>query len=140
MGRGLSRRCRTLICTVLVAVAFLCGGCEIVPANFQRDATTAGEAFAAAALTLQDEHTGTLTSAYAAAAFTGYQDELSSFARRFPRDPAAPSSGEMRALLAVSAPALRAVAHPCLATTCGWQAQVRSLLRASHALLQAGGS
>lgn len=129
-----------LVSALLCALALLVTGCDVVPTGFRTDATTSGEAFAAAALTLQDEHTGKLTSAYAAASFVSYQSELNGLARKLPGDPNRPPSSQVRAFLAVMTPALQAVAQPCLAATCDWQAQVRSMQRASAVLLRAGGS
>lgn len=121
----------------LALVATLLAGCQLTQSAFARTAANAGAAFAAAAVTLRDVHSSHITTAYAASSFVNFRAELKGVDTRLPSASGAPDSAHVKRLLALYAPAMRAVEYPCLDTSCDWQGQIRSLVAASDALLKA---
>ena len=123
----------------LVVVLLMLTGCTLTQSAFAQTADTAGSAFAAAATTLAYAHHKKITSAYAVASFVSFQDEVQGMAGQLPSLQGAPSARTVRQLLALYAPAERAVTHPCLDPSCDWRAQVRALQRAGGAFTRAAG-
>ncbi|HEX3272504.1 MAG TPA: hypothetical protein VHR15_17800 [Ktedonobacterales bacterium] len=137
---------RHLLCARAVSCALLCvslalclalSGCAATQSDFTRQTASAGGEFAAAALTLAGAHQGRLTFAYARGSFVNYQSQLDGLDAQLPGLQGAPDEASVHHLLALYAPAMRAVEQPCLDTACDWRAQVNALNRASAAFLRA---
>lgn len=124
----------------LVIVLVLSTGCQITQSAFSRKSGAAGAEFAAAALTLKDEHEGTITRAYAQSSFVNYASGLQGLDQQLPNKSGAPDRQTVHTLLRLITPALAAVQHPCLDASCDWQKQVTALDHASDALVKASDS
>lgn len=133
---------KRIVVHALLSILVLCAGCQtqISQSAFAHMASNASAAFAAAEATLRYEHAGKITSAYAESSFINYQSELSKLPQTLPAQSGAPHAQTLRHLLHVVAPALTAVAHPCLQASCGWRTQVAELAAASSALQKVSNS
>ena len=125
---------------VLLALATLLAGCQFTQSPFIVTASNAGAELAAASTTLSYVHSGKITIQYAQASFVNYRGQLNGLDQQLPSQQGAPGKATVEHLLALYKAAMQAVNHPCLDTSCHWQAQVAALNRASQAFLQAGGS
>lgn len=124
---------------MLLVLCFLITACTFTQSAFSRTANNTASAFAAAGATLTYAHKGNIAYSYAASSFTNYQSELNGTEQTL----RAQGAGDIRTLqhlLAVYAPAIQVVDHPCLSTTCNWRKQVEILNRATQAFLEAGSS
>lgn len=130
-GRWLS----SMILVVLLALT----ACQATQTAFVRTVNNAGAAFAAAATTLSYLHEGKLLTSYARSSFENYRSELDGLEQQLPAQQGKPADGTVQQLLAVYAPAMRAIDAPCLEASCNWQGQVAAMQHASQEFLKAGG-
>lgn len=126
-----------LICCLVLS---LLAGCAFTQSAFTRTVSNTGSAFAAASYTLAQLHHGRITAAYAQSSFVNYQSELQGVDQQLPSQQGAPDTQNIRRLLAIYEPAMRAVNAPCLDAACDWGSQVAQLDRASRAFLEAAGT
>lgn len=127
------------ILLALALVATLLAGCQLTQSPFDRTASNAGAAFAAAEEMLRDAHNGHVTVAYAASSFVNFRAELVGLDAQLPSQQGGPGAAQVKHLLALYGPAMAAVEHPCLSAACDWKGQVAALDAASTAFLKAGG-
>ncbi|GCF10299.1 hypothetical protein KDI_38630 [Dictyobacter arantiisoli] len=97
-----------------------------------------GSSFAAAAMTLDYAHKGSVTATYARSAFQSYQSQLQNVDQQLSARAGAPDNRTIQELLKLYQPAMQAINHPCLEAACHWQAQITALNQASQAFLKAG--
>lgn len=124
----------------LALTAVLFSGCQLTQSAFERSASNAGAAFAAAEETLRYAHDGRITIAYATSSFVNFRSELQGLDTQLPSQSGAPGGGQIKHLLVLYDSAMAAVAHPCLTASCDWKGQIAVLDAASKAFLKAGSS
>ena len=127
------------IVLVLIAALLTLSGC--VPSGFaqtpfQREAGDAASSFSAAAMTLEQLHTGQLDHGYARGSIVVYQQAVRDVETTLASADGAPDSSTLDPVLTKVTEAHQVLDHPCLEGQCDWQAQVRALEAARDALVE----
>ncbi len=122
------------ICIILVLAL---SGCNFTQSAFARMADTISGAFSAASTTLTYFHTNKLTYVYTTSSFENYASELNGLDQKLPSQTGAPEHQKIQQLLVLYQPAMQALEHPCLESSCQWHEQVAAIDRASKAFQEA---
>lgn len=121
----------------VLALAAMLSGCQLAKSAFQDEADSVASNFSAAATTLRYLHAGKLTRQYARATFFNYAALTRGGDQALRNAAGAPDRPALDRLLALYAPAAKAIMNPCLDGGCDWRAQVAALDTASGAFRQA---
>jgi hypothetical protein len=122
---------------LLLMMLVMVTGCQVPQSTFTR---MAGDAGAAASITLTYAHQEKITTASASSAFVNYQSELDGLDQVLPSQQGAPDKTLIEHLLDLYKQAIKVVDHPCLNASCDWHRQVEAFNRASEAFVKAGGA
>ena len=125
------------VCLGLVLLLAACSPGDYAQTPFARAASDAASALSAAALTLEDLHTGKLDRRYAGPSLGIYRALVSETAATLARQRGAPEAPTLRPALDALARAGHVLDAPCLEDGCDWQRQVGILRSARDALLEA---
>jgi hypothetical protein len=119
---------------------FALSACQFTQSSFSRTVSNDGSTFSAATLTLADVHAGKIPLTYAYSAFLDYQNQVQDLDQQLRSSQDSPNTRTVQKLITQAAPALTAIAQPCLTPSCHWHTQLSALLHASKLFLQVGGS
>ena len=127
----MGRACRATGALLIVLV--ITTGCSFTQTPFARTADDVAATLAAAAASIEYDHQGKLTDAYARGSFVGFREALGGVETSLPALGGAPDEATVRRLIERLRAVRPILSSPCLDNRCDWDGQVQALRGASDA-------
>ena len=121
----------------LILITVIATGCSFAQTPFGRTAGDIGATLAAAAATIEYDHQGRLTDAYARGSFVGFREALAGVDTSLPALGRAPEAAVVGSLIDQLRAVQPVLSSPCLDDRCDWVGQVQALRGASDAFKRA---